>query len=897
LDVSLFPPIASPVTFLPLLLLAVYAAAPVDVDNSGAKMVFSCAFDNVSDENQDGWPDNWTRRTGSGYPHYVDIKIADGPSPTGKRCLRIDLDGGGAVAYSPPINVGWFHGYVLEAALKTENLVHDRAFLSVTLLDGKRRRLATFKTEETARTDAWRQLRLGPIEPNDKSVAYAVIGLHVEPGEREDIKGAALFGDLRLSRIPRMSLRTSIDRYVFTERKNIDIQSDVSGFGRNDLWVAFRLEDVHGHVIAQNEAALAVRRATSDAAKVLDSSSDEPTEQRGIAHWNPPTPGLGFYRVRADLNDGGATCSSSLAFVVVQRDTGSEDGEFGWTLPQGDRPLPLPVLGDLIDNAGVRWVKYPLWQSQATRADALKELFRFTERLASGEINLVGVLDQPPAEVRDKLPDPTRLNAAEIFTTDSKIWHPSVESVMTQFSARVEWWQLGRDNDASFAGIPSLEERLKPIKAELDRVGGDTNLGIGWSWGEKPPGAARRDAPLRFVALSADAALTPEKLGEALEGLAPAKASGVDTATPDVQRWVTLQPLERDKHGVDVRAADLVRRMMAAKIHGADGIFLSDPFDAQRGLFDKKGLPDPLFLAWRTTALALGGGKHLGGIDLPGRSPNEVFARCDDAVMVVWSKEPREEALYLGDQPRQVDVWGRVTTPKKAGDAQVIAVGPIPTFVVGLSEPVARWRKNFAFAEAMIPSVPGKSHGNAFRVTNTFPVAVKVRAKAVAPEGWQVQPDHASFTLAAGARHEQPLAIGLPYDVNNIDYLLRIDFVVEADREYRFSVYRCLSVGLTGIKIEYNATIDAQGQLVVTQRLVNATKGPVSFRCQLQAPGRQGLETQVVNLAPGTHEKTYLLANGTELIGKTLWLRAEEIGGVRKLNYQFVVGREMVSGK
>jgi hypothetical protein len=35
--------------------------------------------------------------------------------------------------------------------------------------------------------------------------------------------------------------------------------------------------------------------------------------------------------------------------------------------------------------------------------------------------------------------------------------------------------------------------------------------------------------------------------------------------------------------------------------------------------------------------------------------------------------------------------------------------------------------------------------------------------------------------------------------------------------------------------------------------------------------------------------KTYRLQNGKELLGKTLWLRAEEIDGRRVLNYRFVV--------
>ncbi|MCX7427234.1 MAG: hypothetical protein NTW96_16600 [Planctomycetia bacterium] len=131
-------------SLLPLMILAILPSASAVGDYPGATTVFHCTFDGAWDENYDGWPDGWTRRTGPGYPHYVRIQISDERSPSGNRCLRIDLDGGGAVVSSPPIPVGSLHGYVLRGELKTENLDHDRAFLSLTFLDRNRHRLAAY---------------------------------------------------------------------------------------------------------------------------------------------------------------------------------------------------------------------------------------------------------------------------------------------------------------------------------------------------------------------------------------------------------------------------------------------------------------------------------------------------------------------------------------------------------------------------------------------------------------------------------------------------------------------------------------------------------------------------------------------------------------------------------
>ena len=159
---------------LPLLIVAITPdAPPIEARYPEAVTVFHCTFDASWDKNFDQWPDAWTRRRGRGFPHYVRIKINPQPSPQGDRCLRIELDGGGAVAYSPPIQVDPLFGYVLEGYLKTEGLNHDRAYFSVTLLDEQRQRLETFYSRKVRQTPGWQKLRLGPIAPGSGDARLA----------------------------------------------------------------------------------------------------------------------------------------------------------------------------------------------------------------------------------------------------------------------------------------------------------------------------------------------------------------------------------------------------------------------------------------------------------------------------------------------------------------------------------------------------------------------------------------------------------------------------------------------------------------------------------------------------------------------------------------------------
>ena len=83
------------------LILSAQATAS-DVRHPDAVPVFRCQFGDDWDVNYDGWPDRWVRKTGAGYPQYVNIAIQDDATSVGHKCLQIDLDGAAAAIVSPP---------------------------------------------------------------------------------------------------------------------------------------------------------------------------------------------------------------------------------------------------------------------------------------------------------------------------------------------------------------------------------------------------------------------------------------------------------------------------------------------------------------------------------------------------------------------------------------------------------------------------------------------------------------------------------------------------------------------------------------------------------------------------------------------------------------------------
>jgi len=873
---------------VPLLIVAIGPDAPIGQRYPEAIQGFHCSFDETSDENFDGWPDGWTRRRGPGFPHYVKIGIAEEMSPANQRSLRIDLDGGGATAYSPPIAVASLFSYVLEAYVRTEGLQRDTAFVSITFLDKERRWVEAYVSEKIRDTGGWTKLRLGPIDPASEEVRFAVIGLHLEPGERADLKGSALFSDVWLGRLPRMALEANSVHNVFTNPAEIKVFCKASGFVEQDPPVTFILEDVHGRQLAQVERRLDGKIIGGRTMLSLD--PDEPTGLVGSVSWSPPISQCGFYRVRAEMQGSqDVTHRREVTLAVIRTEHGPAGNEFGWSLPRGDKPLAYRVLNQLIGQMGVSRIKYPLWYDEEKSELEVERLMDFIERLTTQGIELVGLLNSPPREVARYLGDPDSLDASQIFGPAPDLWYPSLEPMFSRLVTRVRWWQLGLDDDTSFVDYPNLAKKIALVKAQLDRIGQDVTVGIGWDWmAELPEGG--ENPPWRFLTLSVDPPLTDRELAGHLQAVGTTGHAGGGTA----ERWVVLKPLSRQDYGTDVRATDLVSRMMAAKMHGADAVFIPDPFDPDSGLFQPDGTPGELLLPWRTAALCLSGADYIGSIQMPEGSENRIFARADGVVMVVWNNRPVKEVLYLGAEVKQMTLWGSDISRPDRDQRQVLQVGPLPTFVTGVSLPVTRWRMDCSLAAEKMPSVFGMRHANALRLQNHFDRGVGGSARLIVPDAWNLKPEAFQFKLAMGEDVELPMEIVLPFDASSGRQKVRIDFEMEAERSYRFSAYRHLDVGLGQVSIEFQTRLNEAGELEVEQRFQNHADVRVSFRCQLFAPGRQRQRTQIVGLGRMQDARIYRLPNGKELIGKTILMRAEEINVLRPrvLNYRFVAKEE-----
>ena len=448
-------------------------------------------------------------------------------------------------------------------------------------------------------------------------------------------------------------------------------------------------------------------------------------------------------------------------------------------------------------------------------------------------------------------------------------------AVMTRLSLRIRWWQLGGDHDTGFVGYPGLIRKLADVREQLFRFGQEVRLGLSWRW------IYEHDihplAPWNFQQFYASPPLTGDELGAYLSST----KGGVR------DRWVLVEPLPRAQYSSDDRVRDLVSQMLAAKINKADAIFVPEPFSNDVGLMNDDGSPGELLLPWRTTAALLSGSEYLGSIRMPSGSHNRIFVKDDGTVvMAIWNDVEAEEEIYLGEEIRAVDIWGRESKPSRSEHQSIIQVGPLPTFVTGVSKPVALWRMALKFDQQRIPSIFGRSHHNGVSVLNLFEQGGGGTITIEPPKGWRITPSQIDFKAARGEEIAKRFEVILPADASSGPQPVKVKVDLLADRHYHFIVYRELTVGLGNLNVEISTHLDGDGVLVVEQQMTNSSNTTPDFKCLLYAAGRRAQRSQVYRLGASADIKIYRYPNGRDLIGKELWLHAEEVGGSRVINHR-----------
>jgi hypothetical protein len=219
-----------------------------------------------------------------------------------------------------------------------------------------------------------------------------------------------------------------------------------------------------------------------------------------------------------------------------------------------------------------------------------------------------------------------------------------------------------------------------------------------------------------------------------------------------------------------------------------------------------------------------------------------------------------------------------------------------------------------SFDKYQVPSIFKTPHSNSIRFQNFFPQgaggslkivvmhdrgsgesfgreANGVEGSGFTHDRWTIEPPQANFQLAAGQAMEFPFQIRLKNALFG-KQPLRVDFKVEAEEQFEFSVYREMEVGTEDLTLEVNTHLEKDGTLIIEQLMTNRAERLTDLKCYLYAKGRRPERMQVYRLGPSADRKVYRFSDGEDLVGHEMLLEIEEVNGPRVLRYRFVAEAE-----
>lgn len=378
---------------------------------------FRWDFSRKSDKDFGGWPDNWIRYDGSGYPNYVSIqieardpKLAEAVQPLDTaalgpwqklrrfypqlsplppsladilvdRCLTIRLDGGLARVESPALPANPTFQYQFSVDVRTTGLTHDHVYAQIVFEDAEGNELGIRETDHVVKSQEWTTLMLDDLLP-PKTADRMYVRLMVSGSEDglEDINGTISFDNVMFRQFPQLKVATDRTLGVYLPTDTVVITSEMLGLSNEHTRLLLRLSNHQGKVLGTFSRAIdpadeaARLRAEAQKANSNESNSSEkatpvadaieqtPMESRiaGLDdssslryRWELTDLRPGFYRVAASMENDRGTSLANQTSFVVLGKITKDPREFGTPEQTNESIMGLPSLATFQSESDV----------------------------------------------------------------------------------------------------------------------------------------------------------------------------------------------------------------------------------------------------------------------------------------------------------------------------------------------------------------------------------------------------------------------------------------------------------------------------------------------------------------------------------------------------------------
>ncbi len=142
------------------------------------------------------------------------------------------------------------------------------------------------------------------------------------------------------------------------------------------------------------------------------------------------------------------------------------------------------------------------------------------------------------------------------------------------------------------------------------------------------------------------------------------------------------------------------------------------------------------------------------------------------------------------------------------------------------------------------------------------------------------------FQMSEGGQERLEIPLPLKSDASAGKHSLRFDFQAHAQREISFSVYDFIDPRYWRYRLGLGNDGSYQGSSDLRVELNNLLGQPVSFDCRLHPHQKPYRRFQIMDAPPGTTQRDLVLPLDGVEPGSILWIRCEEIGTGRVLNYR-----------
>lgn len=921
-----------------ILLLFLISARSSPGQELRSEKIYAWGFFHSEDKDSDLWPDQWQRRQDRIHPDYIEMRIQPKDAAkardiaeakntliriqrayeTGRwdpnyvpettppniaefldrtvldNCIEIRMDGGAAELISPKFPLDPRYSHRLACDLSSEELDGHLAWVELQLLDQHENIISTLKSNTVEGTQAWFSDSAQADALPMGSLRSGRIHLKVEPHKSLHIAGVARFDNLAIYRMPRLALTTDLEMNLAEPGQSFGVKCIAMGIKNDVSTVEFQLLDAVGkHVqretvdLQKTQVLLPTERLVSKNARtsekptyVVNRSSTSETSD-GQATWHLKIDRPGLYRLQAGLGkSAGRDQRRTVLLAVMNNNSIKNAGPFGWSIPSFGPHLAPSEIPSLATRFGAGWVKFPIWFDM-TDTEAADELVALTERLQAYRIKCVGLLGSPPAAQQDNFDSggAERLHAITIFR-ETNVWEPLLEPVLTRMGMRLTWFQLGVDDDLSFMGSDNAVEQLMAIRGRMQTYCQELKIVLGWDWLEQPPQDGR-ELPWDAVHFRTNPQLTAAEF----------ESYTKSAKTRNQETWVNIDPLPTSKYKLLDRVRDLTERMVEVHREGIPAAFLTNPFDAETGLFTDDRMAGEMLIPWTTLVKSMGDRRYAGSIKLPSGSTNHIFADGSEGVMIAWNMHQTEERIFLGNEVTATDIWGsplevETVANEQGGEEQVVSIGKWPVMIHGVNVDIVRWRQQFRLGAKRLASRVGGGQLLPIVMTNPFDQTLSGKVQLVCGTLLADRSSNLAIQIGGGRSQPSTLPVTVKADASAGRHQLRFDFEIEADQVYRFSAYREIELGMGKVQFMWDATRKGRDQVLLRIDVQNNTESPVSFDCKIFPPGSPYERFQVIQAPTGNSSKELSLNLPSTGQRQEYWIRCEGIGTGILLNYR-----------